>query len=792
MIHASGLERFYSLRDQSGGKLSTPPLPGQQKFQYLDSDGFASRYIVGVAEQTGLLELPLSVAGLHCSACVWLLENCCSLLDGLISVRVDFSHSRIRAVYNPELTAPSKIAQLIDSLGYAVAPPQSSTELQSHDQHGRDLLLRLGIAGFSAGNTMLLAISLYQGMFTGIEPVYRSYLELASLLLALPAVVFSARPFYLTALGSIRLRRVHIDLPISIAILAGFSASCINHLRGSPHVYFDSICMLIFLLLIGRWLQHKTLRHAFQSLCELPTLLPIAAQVEVNNVFKELLLNEISIDDVVRIQADSVIPVDGIITAGHSHLNLAVITGESTPISCAPGDCVVAGARNLSAALTVKVTAAGENSRIGKILSIVKDAGAEKTNVMQLTDRLSSYFVGSVLLLAAATFTYWIQFSVDAAVNNTLALLIVTCPCALGLAAPLAFAVATSRAAHSGILIKSHRALEALSSVTTILFDKTGTITGGNPTVQLTCSTPSAGGDRYADAIPAELLRVVEGLESASSHPYASALREYCRTRLSTVVADALPALKPIEIPGLGVRSRGTDSTDWLLGSEKFLLKQGINLPQCYKDFSGRCTEAGLSPIFLSGQRRVLAAFGLGDSLRAGVQALVGYLNEQDYTVAIISGDSSGAVLRAAEQSGIPARLAFSNVSPEEKLEMVLEKTASAPTAMIGDGVNDAAALSAASVGIGVRGGAEACLQAADIFITAADGFTIKELFTGARLVRATIKRSLLASLIYNTTGAALAMSGVVTPFFAAVIMPLSSLTVVLNSVFSSSFRERT
>ena len=633
------------------------------------------------------------------------------------------------------------------------------------------MLRRIGVAAICSANTMMLAVSLFQGFFSGIEEPYGSLLRWSSALLALPAVTYSALPFYRTAIGSLTLGALHIDLPISIAIVGAYCAGIVTLFQGGEYVYFDSVTALIFLLLVGRYVQKKAIHNARTSTMTAWDLFPAFARLHRGGTIVEASIGELSIGDKVDVAPAERIPSDGTIETGHSSVDSSLLTGESVPTAVGPGDDVLGGSMNVEGMIQIRITATGERTRFGRVVAALERAQQEKTPLENQANRLSGYFVFGVLTLASITFAVWHLIDPTRAFEHAIALLIVTCPCALGLAIPAAISVAMANAQKAGFYITKSEALETLSHVTHFYFDKTGTLTDGHLSVR----------DAVLEPMHAGIARTLAAHTAA--HPVSKAVLDYCSS------AEPRSAEKLAHFPGRGVQGiSGIDT--FRLGSLRWLRSCGVNVPQDLHRIIEGQLGSGYSVVLLACNLECCGVFAFSDALQPPARELIAGLRAAGKQVTILSGDLQPVVERIANELGIPRDQALGELLPEEKAEILSRDTA--VTAMIGDGVNDAPAMRACSVGVGLQGGMEALLESVDVFVSQGRLQGFARLLSGAEFTRLTIRRNLCFSVCYNLFGAGAAMLGFVTPLTAAIIMPLSSLTVISSSILSNAFRVTT
>lgn len=785
VLHELGLERYYALRVGDDKELGLPveQRGSQQDYSYFDDPNFIAEHVRGESQHAQLI---LFLPAIHCSACVWLLEKLPSIERGIQSVEVDFPRSRAVIRFDRSLISPAKVAARLDSLGYPPTPLRYGADREMRQAASRAQLVRLGVAALSAGNVMMFSVSLYQGDWTGIEGEYRTLLSWACFVMALPAVFYAALPFYRSAISGLRVGLLHIDLPLSIGIIVGFVASTVNLILERPGIYYDSITVLIFLLLVGRRLQQRSVEKALDSADLLKSLVPLWARrvvggKETPRRIEQVYVHSLKKGDQVEIRAGESFPADGTIISGESEINAAILSGESRPLSVSPGATIFAGTTNLNAAVVVEVSAVGALSRVGALMQLVSEASSRRAKVEYFVDQVSRRFVFAVLALAAITMIAWWP-DVTTALDNVIALLVITCPCALGLATPVTFSSALGQAARRGIFIKGGEIIERLASIKRIYFDKTGTITSGE--LKLSAWIDSNGNKISAEQFGSqkEITRAICSLERNINHPTARALV----SALSGAVVDHLEAVQRTFCEGLGVL--GTISgVEWKIGNEKWFRKSGIELPANFLTALIAASRQGSSSVLVSKEGKLLGAVLLGDALRVEALQSLRAVSLRGITPYILTGDRLEVAEQVGQELGIPISI-LAERSPEEKCEIVAASVKELPTAMVGDGVNDAPALRAATVGIGVQGGAEVCLTVADVYISQNSLTELVRTLDGSHRTMLVLKRNLGISLLYNVIGASAAVLGYVSPVVAAAIMPLSSISVVLSASLARTF----
>ena len=765
VIHAEGLDQYYAIREQDAARQS--PTTTDRTYKEFDDPAFQARYCRALPD--GTLRTELFLEGVHCAACVWLVEHATVALGRGTRARLDIGRSSAEVIWDPAVATLSDVARRLDKLGYPSHPYRGVDARDMRVKEERALLSRMGVAWAVNGNVMVMAITLYSGYFSDMDLETEQLFRWVSFLLTIPSFFWSARIFFDGAWKALRARMLHMDLPIALGLSAGFIGGTVNVIRGTGEIYFDSVASLIFLLLLGRWLQLRQRRVAGDAAELLYSLAPSSATLVLGDKVEEVPVERLATGDIVRVRAGDTVPTDGVIVLGRSAVDASVLTGESRPVDVTEGDHVHAGTVNLSGQLHVRTEATGEDTRVGRLMHAVAEASRRRAPIVRLADRVIGSFVAVVLVLAVLTALLWLWLDPKLALDHAVALLIVTCPCALGLATPLAVTAALGKAARQGVLVKGGDALERLSKPGLVLFDKTGTLTEGKVQVMRWLGTP-------------DVIAQVVALEAQSAHPLARAvLAAYPQETLLDVVDGQ-------HTVGGGLQGV-VDGHLFVVGSPRFVLASVAQAPHADAWLQELLAEAW-TPVLVARDGELVAALGFGDPIRADAAGSLHALRAQGMEIGILSGDHPDVVAAVARQLGVPMRTVVGGATPEQKLAKVQEELTRGPVLMVGDGVNDAAALAAATVGISVHGGAEASLQAADVFLTRQGLAPIVALITGARRTVRTIQRNIVFSLVYNVIGAGLAMAGLLSPLVAAILMPLSSLTVVSSSFRSKSFAD--
>ncbi len=771
LIHGWGLDDYYALRDRLGSGPQRAVSQASQAVELLEDLAAAGVHVHDAGN--GLSCVTLAVDGLHCGACAWLIERCPPLVPGWHAAQVRMSDHTVRLIYDPQATAPKFLARVLASLGYQLAPMSASGEAADarFQLQNRKHLIQIAIAGFCAMNAMWIAVALYAGEASGIAREHEQILRWVGSLLGIGATLGPGSTFFRGAWGALRTRTPHMDIPLALGLAAGTFGSVVGAWRGVGDIYFDSLAVLVFLLLCGRWIQFRQQRRAGQSVSLLMRLTPaIARRQQPDGTLQTVPAERLVTGDVIEVRAGDAIAADGEVIQGESLLNRALLTGESEPVAVNVHDAVAAGTINLTQPIRIRVSAVGSESRIGRLMQVVEEAAGRQTPIVQLADRASGRFIKLILLLAAVTLWIWWDTGSGVAVGHTIALLIVACPCALALATPLSIAVALGRAARRKILIRSGDVFERMARPGMIWLDKTGTLTTGQ--LQLVASN--------ADNAT---LALIASVEQQSNHPIAETL-------VRAAKAKGISVSKASEIEqttGGGIRGRVAE-TVVCVGTEAYLAQQNVTRITEHRALARDAIARGRTPVFYSIDGECRGVLAVADSVRHDAQATIQKLRKQGWRLGILSGDHPDIVQRVAREVGIEDSQCHGGLSPEEKVKRVDQSRGEGTVVMVGDGVNDAAALAAADVGIATRGGAEVSLQAAPVFLAQEGLAGLASLSDAARRTLRGIRRGFTVSLAYNLFAVSLAVFGKINPLLAAVLMPLSSLTVVSLALLTKTF----
>ncbi|MBV7377539.1 heavy metal translocating P-type ATPase [Maritimibacter dapengensis] len=690
----------------------------------------------------------LSLPQVYCAACIVGVERGLATQPGVRSARVNLTLKRATVEADQGVEAED-LAAYLTGIGYEAyeldAGALSATET---DKRSRDLMMRMGVAGFGMMNVMLLSVAVW----SGATEATRDLFHWVSAAIALPIVAFSAQPFFRNAWTALRVARLNMDVPISLAIILAAGMSVYETMHSGQHAYFDAALSLTFFLLAGRYLDHRTRAVARSAAEELAALEVPRAHKIVDGQEVVVPVAELAVGDVVRVTPGNRVPVDGMVETGESEVDRSLLTGESLPVFAGPGEMVNAGEVNLTGPLTVRVAATGEDTSLHRMADLVAIAETARNKYTSLADKAAAIYAPAVHLLALGSFVAWLVITggdVRLALNIAVAVLIITCPCALGLAVPAVTTAASGRLFKRGMLLKSATAMERLAEVDHVVFDKTGTLTQGEPTL-----------DNMGDHAEADLA-IAGALAQGSSHPLAQAITQAVSG--AGIMPSVLSEVR--EIPGYGIEAQH--------GGEIVRLGRAEWLGARTLDRTATYLKIG---------KRPAVAFTFNDALREGAAEAVAAMKAQGCAVTLISGDAPAAVQDVAFRLGIEDYRA--GMLPEGKVGALEELAAGgAKVLMVGDGLNDTAALAAAHVSISPASALEAARVVSDIVLLGKSLEPLGEAVSTSRKATKRIKENFGISTAYNLIAIPIALLGFATPLAAALAMSLSSITVSLNAL---------
>lgn len=767
VIYDAGLEGFYQ-RTPDGTLLGPPPEPPKDVGLY-DLDEVQEEFIRELGEER---EIHLLVEGIHCAACVWLIERTLGRMPGVLNAQVNLSGKRLLLRWDNRQVKLSEIIRRLGEIGYAAVPFDPEAAEGTIKKQNRALLFRMAFAGFTMMNLLWISIAIYAGADTADEGQFLNLFRWIGFGLATPTLFYSGWPFLKGAWSGLRNMHLTMDLPIAIGATTTYLYSVYITLTESAvgEVYFDTVVNFMFVILVGRYLEAMSKRHAVAATQRLMDLQPRIANLLVDGEEKITPIRSVKPGQLVLVKAGNKIPVDGIVIEGRTSVDESMLSGESEPVTKTIDDTVSAGTLNISSAITVRVTGTLRNTSLGRIIALVEEAQASKAPIQCMADRIVPWFVLVTLILASITFAWWLGDDFEVALMAATSVLIITCPCAFGLATPMAIAVASGQGARHGILVKNGEVLETLSQINHVVFDKTGTLTTGKMRLQRIVTT--AGHDEQT------LLRLAAVVERYSEHNIARAVVEAAEERNLHDQGE-----KPAEFessPGNGVKARVADQPV-VIGTTAWLEQNGIAIDTSLSDTIQELEEQANSCVHVAVAGQYAGLLAIADELRPDARALVERLHADGIRMTLLSGDRRRVAEAVARKLG--GMEVIAEVLPQDKDRVIRELQEKGEwVAMVGDGVNDAPALIRANVGIAVGSGTDVSVESADIVLMSDELEKVRLATALSRRTLRTIRQNIGISFTYNIIMVPLAMMAYITPLVAAVSMPVSSLLVIGNA----------
>jgi P-type Cu2+ transporter len=750
-----GLENFYSYRTEINSRAEAQAISTDWKIYDLPEvqSEFVTDYDAQYRQANLLLE------GISCAACSWLIETHLKKIPAVKTVSVNVSTHRCTIIWSPNQTPLSDIFKSLVQIGYKPRPATDDQQQEFFKKENRIALFRLGVAGFGMMQTMMVAV----GIYFGATDAWLDFLRWLSMLVATPVVFFSASPFFKAAWRSIKSKQLIMDVPVALAIGLAYLASAWATITSSGEVYFESVSMFAFFLLLGRYIEQRA-RHrnrlAFGNLAQLMPLTACCISTSGDQESTENIpLKMLSVNDVVLVKAGDTFPCDGVILDGESEVVEALITGEAIPVAKKVGDKVIAGTLNGHSVLRVRATATGSSTQISAIERLAIQASDEKPKQVIMADKIARFFVGRLLVVCAGVFLFWWFKDSSRAFWITLSVLVVTCPCALALAMPAALSAATANLRQRGFLVARGHVIETLPQITRVIFDKTGTLTQGR--LSVTDVVPLGQHPRE------EILAIAAALEADSNHPIAQAFAAWRHNLNAVDIKQTISA---------GVQ--GTIAGEvYRIGTPEFashIIASGI------KDFS--LPDQSTLWLFMANTQGAVAWFGLQDELRSDSQQAIQQLKAMGIAVELLSGDQSGAVAHLAGELNIAEFTA--GAKPDDKLaQLNIAQLRGDKVLMVGDGINDVPVLAGADVSVAMASASDLAQTRADTVLLNNQLTLLPKAIEISRRTHNIIKQNLMFSLTYNLLALPLAAMGHIPPWAAAIGMTMSSLIVVLNAL---------
>lgn len=717
-------------------------------------------------------EMVLHVEGMWCSACSWLIEKVVAKEPGVVQARVIYAADTAKVHYKPEQISSERIAAVINKLGYVVTPRAAASE--AHYVERKALLLKMGVAFFLMMNIAFFTYVIYVGYFQELAPEIQRLIPLVLLALTAPAVFWCGAPIHQKAWRSLRAQAPTMELLLSLGIFAAFFYSVYAIMRGDDHFYFDTAANLVALVLLGKFIEVTAKHKASANINRLYQMLPKKVRLQAQEGQRLVAIEKLQVGDHFIVKSGEKIPADGRIVSGTAVLDESLLTGESRPIDKRVGDHVTGSAMLLNGHLIVEALRVGEDTFLSQLIKMVESALVAKSPLERLVDRLARVFIPFVLTLALGTVLVLVLtgVSVEAAILRAITVLVIACPCALGMATPLALAAGIGFAAKRGILIRDGAALQLAGKTSHVVFDKTGTLTEGKFAL-----LGVHGGGVHEN----ETLRLLASLEQASNHPLATAIVEACEEK--RLARYGVEEVQLVEGRGLSGLVLGAQPTRVVIGNEAFVREHNFILPREQRELVEREAEIGRTIVFFGLAGNLHAGYlVLGDSLQRGVLEVVAQLKQLGVAISLLSGDGAHTTAAVARQAGIADFIA--QALPEEKIKTIRALQAQGKiVAMVGDGVNDAPALAQAEVGMAMGNGTEIARESAPLIMMREDLQLVPEAIAISQRTVRTIKQNLTWAFFYNAIGIGIALAGWLNPLMAAAAMLSSSLSVIGNSM---------
>jgi len=758
LLHTKGLGSFYD-------KLGDRALQPASELSYYSSDlekfdleGFKKRYIK--PQENGLYEIHLIIEGIHCFACVWLNEKVLHKTDGIIEASINYTNNKARIVWDPQSIQLSRIIRTIRSIGYNAYPYDPALQEERTVATRKTYYTRILVAVFGSMNIMWLAIAHYAGYFSGIEQSYKNILNVAQFILATPVLFYSGWIFFRGAYYGYKNNVVNMDTLVASGALLAYTYSIYAMISQKGEVYFDSVVMIITFVLVGKYLEILSKKQAVDTLDSIMGSTPTEVTV-VNNGVKSLVsVENIVAGDIIQLKPGEKVVIDGLLLYGAASFDESSLTGESEPIYKQEGDMILSGSLCLDSTITYRANKDLSSSLLTSIVNLLETSMNKKPHIEQLANTVSGYFSSTILIIALLTFASWYFFIGDfeQALIIGISVIVIACPCALGLATPMATLVGVSTAAKKGILFKEAEFLETMAKSTILFLDKTGTITEGNPLV------------KDAHIYENFDFSLLYSLLLSSNHPIAKGVVKYLSSQYTDIQEVHIEDIQSIEAKGLS----GKYKEHILIGGSMALLKE--------RGITDNSPSSIYSQFFFAIDNKLVAYFELSDTIKEDAVTSIAAIKKMGIEIVMLTGDHEKSAKKIASQVGISQ--IYSKLLPQEKANIIDSyQKKGAVTVMAGDGINDAVALVLSDISIAMGSGADIAIDISDVILLEDK---IKSLYEAYRVSKRTyrgIKENLGLSLLYNALAVPLAVMGFVNPLVAALSMSLSSLVVVANSL---------
>jgi Cu+-exporting ATPase len=754
LLNSEGLGTFY---DKLGDTKLQPASQHSEDLEKFDLEGFKNKYIK--TNEDGLYEIHLIIEGIHCSACVWLNEKVLHKTDGVIEATINYTNNKAKVIWDPEEVKLSKIIESIRSIGYNAYPYDPSLQEERATKTRKDYYSRILVAVFGTMNIMWLAIAHYAGYFTGIQQNFKDILNVAEFILATPVLFYSGWIFFKGAYYGFKNRIVNMDTLVASGALSAYIYSIYAMVTQRGEVYFDSVVMIITFILVGKYLEVLSKKHAVDTLDSLMGSTPTEVTTLKDGVKSLVSIENIQVGDLIELKPGEKVVIDGVITSGQGSFDESSLTGENEPVFKQKGDTVLSASLCLDSVVHYEASKDVSSSLLTSIVTLLEESMTKKPHIEQLANTISGYFSNIILLISLLTLAGWYFWngSFETALIVGISVIVIACPCALGLATPMATLVGISIAAKRGILFKEATFLETMAKSKLLALDKTGTITEGKPSV-----------------VKAELFEgfnasLLLALVNTSNHPISKGLGSYLKEENDPLKPLALEDIKSIEAKGIKASYKGKN----LLGGNADLLKnEGFEID----------ANSENSLFFFALDNKLLARFELTDTIREGAKEAIDQIQALGIKVVMLTGDHEQSANKVAKEVGI--KEVHAKLLPQGKSALIEKfQKEGGIVVMVGDGINDAIALAQSNIAIAMGQGADVAINVSDVVLLDEKPQSILEAYKISRRTFRAVKENLGFSLLYNVIAVPLAVAGFVNPLIAALSMSLSSLVVVGNSM---------
>ena len=755
LLKDDGLDSFY---EKMGNSTIAPPLQIENDSSSFDMESFRQRYIKTTTD--GFSSVDLVIEGIHCAACIWLNEKVLADKEGIVDASINFTNNKAKIVWDEDTIALSNIIDIIRSIGYNAYPYDRSKEDIKATENKRDYFMRMAIAVFASMNVMMIGIAKYAGFFTGMKAETLQLVHIAEFIFATPVLFYSGWIFFKGAYFGLKNKIVNMDLLVSSGATLTYIYSLYVLFGGAGHSYFDSVTMIITFVLVGKYLEVIGKKNAVDTMDKIRSQVPHEATIVEDGVKRVVPLDTIEVGYILEVKTGEKATVDGLLIGSAGTFDESSLSGESLPVEKEAGDTIYSGTINSGQVIRYTATKNYANSTLNSMVTLLEDALASKPAIEDTTNELSKYFSVTILLLALATFAgwYWVGGDFEKALIVSISVIVIACPCALALATPIASLIGISWAAEKGLLFKEAKFIETFSKADTIVLDKTGTITEGKLRVK-----------NITGELSKEYIPMLYALSDSSTHPVSLAVKKYLEKEYEDIKIVELENIEQIQGRGLQANYNGKVL---LGGNSKLLAEENIEVD----------LESDYTLYHFAVDGKLILTFELEDALKDGAKELIEYLNSISVEVVMATGDHEKVASRISKEVGITNfKSALSPVDKADYIDSLTEQ--GKKVVMVGDGINDALALSKADVAIAMGNGADVALAVSDVVILNDSLKAIEDSFVISRRTFKFIKQNLALSLIYNVITIPVAMAGYVIPLVAALSMSLSSLMVVGNSM---------